>query len=125
MWKQFWFQQQKYHTYCLRCISAKKEKERITERGPTRDWGPIMLHDASTSILSSWHAIARQNMTAKDANIGKMTSIDISDDDEEEDVTFAWTQNDMALTKETSTLATLWLRTARSRIQARSNSVLT
>jgi hypothetical protein len=124
MWKQFWFRKQKYHTFCLPCISAEKERERSIkkEKDPDRDWGAIMLQDASKSMISAWHENAKQNLFGKDGKSRGIAYVEVSDDDEEEDITFKWIEDNIALSKASSTVATLWLRTARARLQARSNT---
>ncbi len=119
MWKQFWFRTQKYHTICLPCISADKERERNAENmhDPDLDWGAVMLQKAGKSIISTWHQNARSNLDGPEGT----ANVDISDDDEEEDVAFNWTKECIVLNEKSSIVATMWLRTARARLQARSN----
>ena len=123
MWKQFWFRHQKYHTFCSLCISNQNETTKqikLEKEEPLQEWGAIMLQDTSKSMLSSWHRKSKRSLSAKDESKGKTSHFEISDDDEEEDIKYKWAANQhIPLSKESVTFATLWLRTARARLQDR------
>ena len=89
--KAFWAEHQQYHTYCLPCITRRKEeairqkyashtldeefqsKSRMFGKGigstmgedEYPDWGPVFLTEASQAILLSWLQRAKSSRQAR------------------------------------------------------------
>lgn len=119
LWKQFWFCNQRYHTVCLSCISAKKEAERIShdKHSSSDDWGAVMLDDNSRVILDSWYKNAKQSLFGTSGKSREKFHIDVSDD-EGDDWLHDWSKQRLAFDRSSSTMAVYWLRSARSRLQS-------
>ena len=126
LWKQFWHQNQRYHTLCLPCIADKRDHDRKLDvlkskighrENPNLNWGAVMLQDASQAIITNWYKTANENIFGSNGRSRQQQHMDISDDDDEDDsFQRQWTQgND--LTSSTSSIAIFWMRTARARIQ--------
>ncbi len=128
LWKQFWQRHQKYNTICLPCIANLKEIDRekaifqsssnIVKSNEDEDpnWGPIMLEERSTSIMKKWYQAAQSRVFGEQGRQREQILIDISDD-EGDDMTFSWAQKPLSIESNTKTIATLWLRTARSKMK--------
>ncbi len=136
LWKQFWHKHQKYHTLCMPCIAEKRDHDRNNKGGilqnnnnnnPSLGWGAVMLTDASQAILTNWYSSAHDNVFGSNGRRREKQRqrpvVDVSDDDfGEDDYDFTrqqqqWTQQLGDLTSSTSSIAILWLRTARARIK--------
>lgn len=138
-WKQFWINNQRYHTICLACLSKRKEIEaRNKMKGggifdPTLfddveqeaypDWGPIFLSGASKAILLNWYRKAQKLRAGKRRapRMKKQREVkDISDDEGEEDPMFSWLREGLKeVTPATKAIAVKWMRTARAKLQQR------
>lgn len=122
-WKHFWQKHQTYRSICLKCKSIEiyKEKETIGTRKYSNDrdkphFGAVYLSSASQDILGFWYTSAQDSLFGKNGRSRKMTSIDISDDEQEDSVRFKWKSYNCA-SKSSKNIAVLWLRTARAKLQ--------
>jgi hypothetical protein len=122
LWKQFWFRHQTYHTQCLPCISSQKDAARRKETGeePNHNWGPILLDDVNTKILTSWYNDAQQKIFGKDGKPRAKVALEVSDDDDD-NLNFPWSKDRVHLNASSSTVARTWLRTARAQMQQRTD----
>jgi len=126
LWKQFWFQTQQYHTLCLPCIADKRDKDRkVSEVKNSKqlgtrnvnDWGAVKLQDASKAIMMTWYQTASDNVFGANGRARQRTSVDISDDDEDDDFSYLWKHHPIDFASNTKSIAVFWLRTARAKIQ--------
>jgi hypothetical protein len=135
-WKQFWINNQRYHTICLGCLTKKKELDARTkiqggaidptlfedeEQEAYPDWGPVFLSAPSKAILLNWYHKAKKLRAGKRRTPGRSRKDkvvkDISDD-EGEDPMFSWLKEGMQeITPASKAIAVKWMRTARSRLQ--------
>jgi len=80
-----------------------------------------MLEDASKAILSSWYNNAKQNVFGPNGKSREKIRVDVSDDEADDDLTHAWTKEQIAINKTSSSIAVFWLRSARARLQTGGN----
>lgn len=122
LWKQFWYQNQRYHTICLKCTTKEREGDRKlieVEKDKSRDWDAMMLTNSSEAILSNWYRNAHDHVFgSKGRKRRQHTSGDISDDNEEDFSQRKWIHLSPAeIPSSTSIIATFWLRSARAKLQ--------
>eukprot|EP00814_Leptocylindrus_danicus_P022468 CAMPEP_0116032652 /NCGR_PEP_ID=MMETSP0321-20121206/18304_1 /TAXON_ID=163516 /ORGANISM="Leptocylindrus danicus var. danicus, Strain B650" /LENGTH=1662 /DNA_ID=CAMNT_0003508143 /DNA_START=2771 /DNA_END=7759 /DNA_ORIENTATION=+ len=125
-WKHFWQKHQRYRTLCLPCISLSKQKERnaALSGDPTGlndsgypEWGAVYLDSSSRDILQFWYASAQEHIFGKEGRQRQKASIDISDDEAEDSVRIKWPREEANFSASSKEIATIWLRTARSKLQ--------
>jgi len=128
LWKQFWYQKQKYHTLCLPCISDEKNRScKIASKLPKeedkshtidqrREFGGVMLEEATRAILAMWYNTARDRVFGSEGRKRNKAPLDISDDDEE-DIPNEWANKPLYMTDPSTDVAVFWLRSARARLQ--------
>jgi hypothetical protein len=126
LWKQFWYKHQKYHTLCLSCIADKKEEDRKfnemkrkskLQKNPASTWREMMLNDASEEIIKDWYRAAHTKVFGSNGKIRKQIDIQISDDDEDDFSHRKWIRKPLDINSSTSSIASLWVRTARAKLQ--------
>ena len=133
-WKQFWVNNQRYHTICLACLTKRKEKNARSamngvfdpslfdddDQEAYPDWGPVFLSAPAKAIMLNWYRKA-QKLRAGKRKLGRMKKDkmvkDISDD-EGEDQMFSWLKEGLKeITPASKAIAVKWMRTARARLQ--------
>ncbi len=138
-WKQFWINNQRYHTICLACLTKRKELDARNkvqggaidpslfeddEQEAYPDWGPVFLSAPSKAILLNWYHKAQKLRAGKRRTPGgagrarkERVVKDISDD-EGEDPMFSWLKEGLKeITPASKAIAVKWMRTARARLQ--------
>lgn len=128
LWKHFWQKHQRYETICLPCIGQTKERERKaamagdqsddlrTDAGASPEWGAVSLDNVSKAILMGWYKSAQENVFGQGGRRRNQSPIDISDDEEEDEVSFSWAQRPVNINEPSKAIAIKWLRTARSHV---------
>ena len=129
-WKNFWVNNQRYHTVCLACLTKRKEvetKEKLRggafdpsvfddEQEDYPEWGPVFLTAASKAILLNWYRKAQRLRAGKKGKRRDKVAKAISDD-EGDDVPVSWLNELSKITPATKGIAIKWMRTARARLQ--------
>ena len=77
----------------------------------------VYLTSTSRDILKFWYASAQESLFGKDGRARKMSSVDVSDDDEEESIRFHWSKSESLNSDYLRSIAVFWLRTARAKLQ--------
>ena len=120
LWKQFWHQNQRYHTICLPCMADERGRDRVVpERDEPKKWDAMMLKDTSEVILSNWYRTAHVNVFGSKGKKRTQQNLgNISDDNEDDFSQRKWVTLPLdEIPKATSTIATIWLRSARAKLQ--------
>lgn len=105
LWKQFWFNHQKYKTICVPCKS-KKMKDDTRKFEVSKD---LLLDPKTCEISKKWLLWARKNVRTT-------AHIDVSDDSSSEDEPYWKSADTIELGRTSSALAILWLKRARRHI---------
>jgi len=121
LWRKFWIKHQRYQTLCYKCLNDYRKNKNIeleTLTGKSQKykdggniahaWGAIDMSSASMDILMRWYTTAKQVISEDES---------ISEDNEDDLLNYWWAQGPLNINKEAKTIATMWLRTARARIQ--------
>jgi len=129
-WKQFWINNQRYHTICLACLTKRKEVEaRNAAKGnydPSifddgqedyPDWGPVFLTAASKAMLLNWYRKAQRLRAGKRGARKKDKILKAISDDEGEDQGHNWLKDLPELSAASKGIAKFWMQTARARLQ--------
>lgn len=104
LWKQFWYNHQKYRTICASCKSKKMRHDR-QKFHESKD----LLSDLKTCEISKkWLLWARNNVRTK-------SGVDVSDDSASEDEP-SWKYQHISLGSSSSALALIWLKRARRQL---------
>lgn len=77
----------------------------------------MYLNAASREIAQFWYASAQERIFGKQGRQRQKASIDISDDEEEDSVRIKWSREQVNFSVGSKEIATLWLRTARAKLQ--------
>ena len=129
-WKRFWYQQQRYKTVCLTCLSFEKEQRNKRnvhsshENSPLSkeiEWGPVFLEGRSKAMMRKWYLVAREKVSS-DGNM-KHNNIEISDDDEDDTNHAATIDTYIQIEPNASKIASSWLTTARFNILRKGKAV--
>mmetsp|Transcript_32385 Transcript_32385/g.111523 ORF Transcript_32385/g.111523 Transcript_32385/m.111523 type:complete len:1484 (+) Transcript_32385:3-4454(+) len=138
-WKTFWIKNQKYRTVCLNCVTRQKMEDRgeaarggrgdvsDDEGDDYPDWGPVFVSDASRAILLNWHRQAQKRLFGgaggrKRAKAKLLQPLDLSDDDEADNVPQFKAAKDLNFSPAAKAIAVRWLRTARATLQKQGGS---
>jgi len=129
-WKQFWVNNQRYHTICLACLTRRKELEARDKMKGAADasvfddgqedypeWGPVFLSAASKAMLLNWYRKAQRLRAGKRGNRRKEKVMKTISDDEGEDLPKDWLRDMPSVSGATKAIAVKWMRTARARLQ--------
>ena len=129
-WKQFWVNNQRYHTICLACLTRRKElqaRDKIKGAADASvfddgqedypEWGPVFLSAASKAMLLNWYRKAQRLRAGKRGNKRKEKVMKTISDDEGEDLPKDWLRDIPAFSGATKAIAVKWMRTARARLQ--------
>ena len=135
-WKNFWQQNQRHHTICLKCITDRREgaarraldgamDDAVYDAKPEEypDFGPVYVSAASKAIMLNWYNKAKK---VRDQKTGKRKGparkekvIKGVSDDEGDDVPIPWKKERLEVSDATAAIAIKWQRTARARLQKR------
>ena len=136
-WKQFWINNQRYHTICLACLTKRKELDARSkmaggvidpslfednQQEDYPDWGPVFLSAASKAILLNWYRKAQKMRAGKRRapRQRKEKVLKEISDDEGDELQQAWLQEGLKnITPASTAIAIKWMRTARARLQAK------
>jgi hypothetical protein len=115
-WKRYWYQNQRYRTLCIPCLSFEKDQsqkniadEAVVDK--TLGWGPVHLEGTGKAIMKKWYLEARGQMT--NGTSIKHKNNEISDDDEDDFITLDQRASDIQIEPKASKIASSWLTIAR------------
>lgn len=119
LWKQFWHKHQSYYTLCLPCIADKRESDRKRKLDdPDKNWSAVTVKDASEAIIKHWYSTANDNVFRSHGKSKTHYNMDISDDETDDDISNRqWKQQMSNIAPLTKSIAIVWLRTARAKLQ--------
>jgi len=77
------------------------------------EWRAVTLEERSSDILKLWYDKAQDRIFGYNGRQRDKECIDISDDDEDTEISKKWVQKKVRLGNDAKSIAKLWLRTAR------------
>ncbi len=82
------------------------------------NWNAVILKDASDTIIKHWYSAAHNNVFGPTGKSRQHYSMEISDDDTDDDYSHReWTTTSHSIAPSTSSIAQIWLRSARARMR--------
>jgi len=125
-WKRYWFQNQRYQTLCVPCLSLEKADQTqrdmsLESQKRTTQWGPIFLEGKSKAIIKKWYLEA-QGKTHDGISAYHIMN-EFSSDDDEDDLSLRHLRDsNLQLEPKATNIASSWLTIARFNLSRKNSS---